>query len=330
MSWLSENYDKAALGVAGVVALAVGYSVFSGDGDVPEPNAAVPNNTVEIGQREVLAVAVEKFSTEAGFDEKVSNGNEVQSFVSFPLYSIKGQEGIKSLTDDFEIHPGMPLKWWKDYSLDDYSRDDGPELDADKDGFTNREEYEGKTDPTSDASHPNYIAKLKSTAAKSDDYEMNWTKLNEEQGNFSFKYNRKRLFYGTLGAGGKFPESSKSDKSLIERFEILEKGQDSDVAGERGEYYLLKDNGKDQNNQFKLYYNQKTEFKDWTGTFLLDISGLDTPFSVPEGDSFSLPYNPEAPKKPYKFKSKKDNKVEIEYEVDGRKSTIELDITPVK
>lgn len=325
MSWLSENYEKAALGVAAVAAIAVGYSIFSGGENVPEPNAAIPNNTVEIEQKQVLTEAEAKLATKYGFTPKGSNGNEVQSFVSFPLYSIKGKKEITPLNDEYEIHPGMALKWWKQYSLEDYKLEDGPELDADKDGFTNREEFDGKTDPTDAKSHPNLMAKLKSTGAKADNYEMNWTKLDAEKGNFTFRARGGR-FYRTLKAGGKFPENFRRNPSFNGRFELLEKGQDPDIGGERGEYYLLKDNGKDQNNQFKLYYSQKRESKDWTGSFSLDIPGMETPFSIPEGGSFSLPYDPEAAKKPYKFKSKKDNKVEIEYEADGEKSTIELDI----
>ncbi len=330
MSWLSENYDKAALGVAAVAAIAVGYSIFSGGDGVPDPNTTVANNTVEMPGRNVLTRAIEKFGEKHGFSSSLSNGNEVQSFVAFPLYSIKGQEGLKALTDQFEIHEGMPLEWWKKYGLEDYKREDGPDLDADADGFTNREEFDGGTDPTDKASLPNYITKLKVTGEKADDYEMNWTKLNAAMGNFSFKYNNRRLYYGTLGVGGKFPEKSKNDPSLIGRFEILEKGQDADVAGEQGEYYLLKDNGKEQNNQFKLYYNKKTKFEDWTATFMLDVSGLDTPFSVPEGDTFSLPYNAEEKKKPYKYKSRKGNKAEIEYQAKNKRLTTDFEIPQKK
>jgi hypothetical protein len=69
---------------------------------------------------------------------------------------------------------------------------------------------------------------------------------------------------------------------------------------------------------------------DWTASFSLNIPGVEGTFIVPEGGSFSLPYDPEAAKKPYKFKSKKENKIEIEYDKGGKKSTIELDIPAVK
>ena len=326
MSWLSENYDKAALGLAAAVALGVGYSVFSGGEAVPEPKEAEPNNTVALGQRGDLANAVKKYSEKYSFSSKPFNGNEVNSYASFPLYSIKGQSGIKPLTDDFEIHAGMPLKWWKKYDLSDYRLEDGPELDADGDGFTNREEFDVGTNPTDKATHPNFITKLKCTGATASEFEVNWTRLNEKLGNFSFKYNKRRLFYGTLGVGGKFPERVRGDKSLIGRFEILERAQDPNIPGENGEYFLLRDNGKELNNEFKVYYNQKSSFKDWTATFMLDIEGKNTEFKVPEGDVFSLPYDSESAKKAYKFRSKKDSLAEIEYDVDGKKSTVELAI----
>lgn len=335
MSWLSKNYDKAALGVAAIVALTVGYSVFSGDNSVDPPSPVAPNNTVEIEQRKDLALANETLSATYGFEPNPVDGIDVQSFIAFPLYSIKGKEGITPLTDDYEIHPGMPLGWWKKYDLLDYKQKDGPELDADKDGFSNREEHDGMTDPTDAASHPDYIAKLKVAKSTPESYEMNWTKVNPELGNFTFNYNGKRVFFGTLGVGGKFPDragaNKAGDKSLFERFEIIEKGQDPEIPGELGEFYVIQDNGANQNKKtFKLRYRTPAEFNDWTETFFLDIEGDRKQFDIPEGESFSLPYDAEAKVKPYKFKSHKGNKAEIEYDVDGKKSIIELDIPPTK
>ena len=60
---------------------------------------------------------------------------------------------------------------------------------------------------------------------------------------------------------------------------------------------------------------------------MLGIDGS-TPFPVPEGGSFSLPFDENAELKPYKFKSKKGNKAEIEFDDKGKKSTCELDIPP--
>lgn len=328
MNWLSKNYDKVALGIAAVVAVSVGYSVFSEKVEVAPPKPADPNNTVEISQREILTLAQERLAAEFQIGSKEADGIEVKSFVSFPLYSIKGKEGILALTDDYEIHPGMPLKWWKKYKLNDYSFKDGPELDSDKDGFNNREEFDGKTDPTDLKSHPNFIAKLKCNSAKGIPYTMNWTKVSPTTGSFSFNYGKMR-FYGELGVGGKFPPKAE-DKSLIDRFEIMEQGQDPEIAGEDGEYYLLQDNGENQNKkQFKLYYRNRKEMTDWSATFSLGIDGT-RPFDVPEGGMFSLPFDDKAKTKPYKFKSKKENKAEIEYEEDGKKLTIELDIPAEK
>jgi hypothetical protein len=330
MSWLPKNYDKVALGTATLVALVVGYSVFSAEKEVSAPRPVTPNDDVAIPQREILSNATDKFFAKYEIEPKQSDGIEVQSFVSFPLYSIKGKPGIQSLTDDYEMHPGLPLKMWKQYDLKDYEFSDGPELDADKDGFTNREEFLGQTDPTDEKSHPNFIDKLRFTGDKGIPFEMSWTKVNAKQGSFSFNYDNKRIFYGQLGVGGKFPDKAK-DKSLVERFEIIGQDQDPDIPGENGEYYLLQDNGELQNKRtFKLYYRKQLEMKDWSASFLLDIPGAGGPFVVPEGGSFSLPYDQEAQLKPYTFKSKNGKKAEIEYEVDGKKFTVELDIPETK
>ncbi len=336
MSWLSENYDKAALGIAAVAAIAVGYSVFSGGDKVEAPRKAVPNNTVEIEQRSGLATAKAKFSADYGFDGKESNGNEVRSFISTPLYSIKGKSGIHALDDDFEIHPGMKLGWWKGYKLDAYKLEDGPELDSDKDGFDNRAEHDAATDPTDVKSHPDFIAKLKCTDIKDQPYTLGWTRLDANRSMFSFRVRAPKGAFqrdsdtATLGIGGRFPARPRN-KSFTNRFEALERKQDPAIPGENGEYYLLKDTAELHNKgQFKLYYGKRANLKDYTSTLHLDIDGMETPFDVPMGGKFSLPFDPESKSKPYTFKSQKDNKVEIEYEVDGEKKSVEIEVSKAK
>ncbi len=328
MSWLPKNYDKVALGVSAIVVAAAVYSLSSGSAIVPAPKDVTPNQEVEIAQRELLKNAELRFLTDFAIKPNKVDGIEVQSFVSFPLYSIRGKEEIIPLTDEYEIHPGMPLQWWKKFGLEDYRLKGAPELDSDKDGFNNREEYDGTTNPTDKKSHPNFIAKLKATGAKGIEYELNWTMVDDKQGNFSFKGNKIR-FFGSLGVGDTFPPKT-ADPLMTNRFEIMERGQDPDTSGEKGMFFLLQDNGALQNKkQFKLFYGSKTKITDWSASLLLGIDGS-IPFNVSEGASFSLPFDGNSKEKPYLFKSKKENKAEIEYEVDGKKVTTEIEIPATK
>ncbi len=333
MSWLSENYEKALMGVAVVTVAAVGYSIFSGSGDVKPPKTQTPNDQVQLGQRDVLSTALKRFTSVVDIASKKSDGNEVQSFTAFPLYSVKGKKGLQSLNDDFEIHPGMKLKWWRENGLEDYKYSDGPELDADKDGFTNREEFVGKTDPKDAKSHPDFIAKLELIDKSSVPFSMSWTKVNDKQGSFTFKSGRNRISYVQCSAGDKLPlkiekKYRKFEKynNLLGRFDILEKKVDPDKTGEQAEYYIIQVNDKNKvKKPFRLYYREKYQFKDWKTKLSLNIKGLDTPFEVPEGESFSLPHDPDAEERPYRYLSNRDGGIVIEYQKNGQKTTINLD-----
>ena len=112
MSWLSENYEKAALGVAAIAVVAVGYSVVSGGEKIPEPKVVKPKNITDIQEVENLMEANKKLNGKYVFSGKKDKGNEVTSFVAYPLFSIKGQPEITPLSDDYPIHKDMPIKWW--------------------------------------------------------------------------------------------------------------------------------------------------------------------------------------------------------------------------
>ena len=54
---------------------------------------------------------------------------------------------------------GLPNDWEKKYGLNSHDPADA-DLDKDGDGFTNREEFEAKTDPSDPKSHPDYLDSL--------------------------------------------------------------------------------------------------------------------------------------------------------------------------
>jgi len=212
MSWLSDNYEKVALGVAALAVVGVGYSIFSGNEKVPDPKTITPLVNIDIPQSENLADGVSKYRGEGKykgrftFDSKVADGNEVTSFIAYPLYSIKGQEALTSLDKKYEIHEGMPIEWWNKYSLEDYTQENGPDLDPDGDGFTNREEMNGGTNPTLANDCPDYLHKLKVDGTSPAKYEISWTQIEPGKGNFKFKYNGINYRYERLGIGAIFPD----------------------------------------------------------------------------------------------------------------------------
>jgi len=84
-----------------------------------------------------------------------------------PLCGMK-QKYVKVEVDS--DHDGIPNDWEKKYGFDPMNPADAAQ-DADKDTFTNLEEYQAKTDPKDPASHPDYLDFL------AVDGEMRTTKL---------------------------------------------------------------------------------------------------------------------------------------------------------
>jgi len=222
----------------------------------------------------------------------------------------------------------MPLVWWKQYNLTDYTQEDGPEKDPDGDGFSNREEMNAKTDPTNAEDRPNYITKLACDSINSSEYEIGWTQGSQGgEGNFLFIYNGVPHRFNNLAAGSVFPDAGFRRENFVERFEILRKGQDPSKSGDLGEFFLIKDRLLDGNNEFRVYYRDRKKFNDWKAKMYvkIDLPGVNKQFSLAEGDTFSLPFDPDAKIKPFKFLRLKDDKVLLfKHNIKGLKSPLEI------
>jgi hypothetical protein len=85
---------------------------------------------------------------------------------------------------------GLPNDWEKKYGLNPNDSTDA-DKDADKDGFTNREEFEAKTDPRDPKDHPDYMDSLSVAGAAQETTLSFWFKDHSPAGNrgtrFSFQ-----------------------------------------------------------------------------------------------------------------------------------------------
>mgnify|MGYP000996650441 CR=1 FL=1 len=86
-------------------------------------------------------------------------GRQVDFLVSVPLYLKQGAEGVIDFAKADTIHPPVENSWFVQHELN-WKLDTILEQDTDADGFSNIEEYQGGTDPNSDQSFPELIAKL--------------------------------------------------------------------------------------------------------------------------------------------------------------------------
>lgn len=169
MAWIKQNYDRFLLAVFALVLLitagllianARGYSeVFSPLQKQPVPSAKVP-----------VSVDVKKFDDEMKeltspdvWKPRLQGKYQLPLFKSVP-YVAKDENGTKVKVpilkeDSIPLHPPIPNEWFLQHNLD-LLAGNALDEDPDGDGFTNLDEWNGKTDPENKDSHPPYWTKL--------------------------------------------------------------------------------------------------------------------------------------------------------------------------
>lgn len=184
--FFAAHYDWIALGV-GLVALGVGIAFFalSLGADPDEAAAAEVAKIDRMKPSETGVAALDLSALQAASSQirkpplmpEVSERGEsflaserrvlckcgkaisgdVKAVPTCPYCGEKQQEEKKAVLD--ADGDGLPDEWESRYGLNANEASDA-DGDADGDGFTNREEYAAKTDPTDAKSHPDYLDSL--------------------------------------------------------------------------------------------------------------------------------------------------------------------------
>ena len=132
-----------------------------------------------------------------GADPKKACGKPIAAAsTTCPFCGIKQPALVKVEIDS--DHDGLPNDWEIKYA---FNKDDASDAaqDADKDGFTNLEEYEAKTDPRDPKSHPDYLDYVSVQGA----YKQTFLKFYFKQAN-PMPGNTFRLTFQRLGVKSKF------------------------------------------------------------------------------------------------------------------------------
>ncbi len=343
MSWFAKNYEKAALGGAAVIALGVaymGWSKYSGvDADFAVELKGTGNKNAAVKGADMIPKAVSSMKLDRSWTQATVGEKQrpVDLFTGIPLYlSAKDPEKpIDPLGDGSEIHPPIPNIWWIENRIDP-GFGDSPSRDPDADGFTNLEEFKGKTDPNNAKSYPPLIHKLMYVRDES----LAWVIRPgyPDGGKFSFSYlDSKRqtnktgaalqiapgeLFFGAGVMKERFKllgselrmvrnESTKSEKELtMVRIE-------DQMPNKAGTIY-----------EFPAPLNETlapnyTKY-DRTAVLSLEALGLGgTEFKVEENSAFALPST--NAKKEYKIKEVTPDSITVEYPgPDGQMKSVKI------
>jgi hypothetical protein len=127
------------------------------------PTRPTPKSASLLPRAEELAVAIEKLHQPSQWSFPGRSGLFV------PEKHFIGDKGLPETLHTTELHPPVPNEWMEQFGLP-ITDADVLEQDSDNDGFTNLEEWSGKTNPTDANSHPEYYTKLKLKSAKEEPF----------------------------------------------------------------------------------------------------------------------------------------------------------------
>ena len=161
MDWFKKHYDRVTLAILGLVTLAcagiiisqaLSFSeIFASRNSSKKPSNAMPPLATELLKaRSMLIEKPDEWGTHKG-----------SLFVSEPYLIKDGGQPVNPLAPGQEpLHPPIPNEWLVKYNLD-YADPNLLNADPDGDSFSNLEEFNGKTDPSSSKSKPGFITKLR-------------------------------------------------------------------------------------------------------------------------------------------------------------------------
>lgn len=348
---LSASYDKIILVLAIVIALGLGASVFLNAGKIEEEfkspgggNYGVP----EMGSTDRFKAQTAKIGTPVTLAGPITEGTKrpINNFVGTPLFLKAGNAEAIDLGDETypAVHPPIPNKWWLENRIDPgYS--DSPGRDPDLDGFSNLDEFNGKTNPNDATSFPSLIAKLECAMLEKRFFKLTYssdTSAGELKPGDTFKFKYDEMIggrrkstssaYMTPGKGAASNLFNEGGGQL--RYEFKSVQQRTEVnpktkIKETSNYALLEDVGSPKKGtqiELKKGARNGVIITDYTAVLFLNAVGeAANQAKIPERSSFSLPFDPNAAKKPYTFTGVNDSgQALIEWQEGAETKTREL------
>lgn len=340
MSWLSKNYEKAALGGAVVVALGLGYLGWSKIGavetDFAKPPGGAGKGSPAVPGADLIPKAKQSLGLDRTWNQALDGERSVDLFTGVPLV-IKSSEPEKAIDPikDAPIHDPIPNIWWLENRIDPGFAD-SPSRDPDGDGFSNLEEFNAKTDPNDNKSIPELLAKLK--YAK--DETLTWALRPGygSNGEFPFSYADNKRQVNKVPAGEMvkpdglfFPKGPMANRFKLLGSEIRKElnkriNLEVEVTYVRIEDQKPNKKGKVYEIPSPLSEERMNEFAqyDRTAVFTLEALGQGgTEFKVEENTTFGLPSS--STNKDYLLKEVTPDKVVVEGpDGKGGRKTVEI------
>jgi hypothetical protein len=308
MSWLAQNYEKAAIGGAAVAALGLAFLGWSKVGAVEEDftieTAGSSNRNPEIVDADRVPQAKSQLEVNRVMGQGDASGRLVDLFTGVPLFVDRDTPdvGIDLLTSA-PVHPPIPNQWWIDNEIDPGFAD-SPARDPDGDGFSNLEEFEAGTDPNNPDAFPSLVAKLRYARDESVDWVLR-PGSDDGAGGFAFQYGDSAGVKNRVGVGNviKPGELFFREGPLQGRFKLLGSEVRKEVNPRNNlevERIWVRVEDQRANKKGTIYEIQASfpedraddfTHHDRSAVFTLEALGAEgTEFVVEENTTFSLPY----------------------------------------
>jgi hypothetical protein len=157
LDWIKAHYDRVALIAAGIFLFFSAVSIWwnaiqFGNRMVTQP-LAPPRNASPPPVATELDRAAERLQHPSQWKSSTRSGLFV------PEKHFIAANGMPATLQNTQVHPPVPNDWLEKFGLPIQDAD-VLEQDPDGDGFTNLDEWQGRTDPTNKESHPDYLTKL--------------------------------------------------------------------------------------------------------------------------------------------------------------------------
>ncbi len=334
MSWMSDNYEKVALGGGAAVALALaffGWSAASAvDDELQNPVTGRGDDDTSVPGAEEIPGTISAMEAGHQWRQATVNDRPLDLFTGIALFAKRGEKEPVDLWTAKPIYPPIPNRWFLDYRLDiDFA--DSAERDPDGDGFSNLDEFHGKTDPSDEKSHPALIAKLSYADQDVASWLLRWSSEMDDKNVFKCLDSRARgKEFGMemedavkIGDVCKFKTVREVECPLSGRFKLAkieERTEKNERTGvEKTMKYAtfedLKPNNKGITYEVprRMTNIQRPNFVHYDRTAVFDLKAAryeGKTFKVEERTAFSLP--PGAKEKPFFLKEVTDEKVTVE------------------
>jgi hypothetical protein len=166
MDWIKKHYERALVVVCGVIALlGSGWLIISAT-SFPSQfvlSTVTPGTRLESLSDDLVTAAIRQLTgAEPWVRPKVGQHKTIPVSASTPFVVMhdKPSEPFDMMADDAPKLRDPIENWWLVENDLDYTTTEVKQSDPDRDGFTNLDEWEGKTNPNSSLSKPTFDTKL--------------------------------------------------------------------------------------------------------------------------------------------------------------------------